>query len=829
MINITNDRQEMTHVLMMEDSNSRQTFVLQDANYSIGRDARNSIRIESKQVSRFHATLLKRNDVRKNTFSYWILDGDLQGNRSRNGVFINEIQCLVQELRHEDVIHLGPEVRIQYYIISSLDSLVLPSSSKTTHRQKTFEEKNQTMERDDKSTIILSISQKSEALMQEQNLEKLASFPELSPNPIIEIDWSGAITYLNPAASSKFPEITKTPDHPLLLGLIKNIKQENKDNKLFVREVKLNHQIFEQYIHYLSDQQLIRTYVFDFTKRKQLEAQLKESELRYKTVINQTKEAIFMADSFQHKILEANNAFSDLLGYSLDEIYSLNLTDIFALQPVDLQKEINNYLTMESNLTKTFNFYHKDKSLVSLECDINLLNYGDQQILCFSLRQDNLSFSGDYLEKGVFDLSTGLPNRRFFLEQLNTAIANNKRQEGILALILIEIEELKDFKITINSQLESSLLEDCSERLKDCIRAGDTLAKWDNNQFIVLLPSVKREKNLGKISTRILDSFAHPFVKEKRKILVKTNMAIGIYEKKVDSAEQLINNTKKALNQSKKKANSNFQFYNQKVQENIEKLTNLEKSLITALEKQEFFLHYQPQINLKNKEITAVEAFVRWQHPDSDYLLPSQFLELAEDTGLIIPIGKWILEEVCQKIQLWQENYSHSFVISLNISLQEFQHPNFVELIKNILQKTNLNPEFLELEITEKTLATDLDLSTQILKELNQIGVNICLDDFGRGTSGINYLKDFKFNTLKIDQSLIKNVVQDNQEIPIISALINLGDSFGIRVVAEGVETKEQLELLTSLGCEEFQGHLFSVPLKEEEIINFVSYPVFNF
>jgi len=374
-----NDLQPITHVLVLEDDSSRRTIILEEANYSIGRDPRNKIVLSSKKVSRFHATLLRRTDTKNRSFSYWLLDGDLQGNRSTNGIFINEKRCLVQELKHEDIVRFGFEVQSKYYVLNSVDDLALLQSgdfqkalesedSTGTHKapanaKKTVEKVNKQV---NKQTLVISEAnlESEKNNQQDSEIAKLASFPELSPNPIIELDWNGNITYLNPSAVNKFPQLKNNAEvnsHPLLLGLIENISTHGKNNKLFVREIQIKEQIFEQYIHYLSDKRLIRSYIFDFTKRKALESQLEESQQRYRAFISQTKEGVFLVDANTKKILEANNALADLLGYNLEEIYSLKLYDLIDLSTAVLDEQVDFILKSKKDKGVVREFSYRSK------------------------------------------------------------------------------------------------------------------------------------------------------------------------------------------------------------------------------------------------------------------------------------------------------------------------------------------------------------------------------------------------------------------------------------------------------------------------------------
>lgn len=822
--------QTINHVLVLEETNSRQTIVLEEANYSLGRDPRNSILIASKRVSRFHATLLRRTDARRNSFSYWILDGDLQGNRSSNGILINEKRCLVQELKHEDVIQLGYDVKISYYIMSNVSDLMLLKSE--DFEAKDSQKISKMGTKFNKSTLIISEPNVDKEEMNSPELQKLASFPELSPNPIIEVDWEGNITYLNPAANYKFRELQKTAiNHPLLVGLIKNAKNQSNKNKLFVREVKIGDQVFEQYIHYLADKKLIRSYIFDFTKRKQLEAQLRESEQRYRTVLNQTQEGIFLVDADNQKILEANNAFCDLLGYDLDEIYTFNLANIIRLDSIVLDQEIKNFLENKTNVIQEYTFCKNDKSLIKLESNIIGINYGDQKIICFTVREKNQVRSTQTLiqSEGLYDLLTGLPNRNLFMEQLSTAIANNQRNPKLLCIIFLELEELNENKQTDNYAKQALLLEGFAKRLRSSLRSGDTVARWEYNRFITLLPEVRTFKDIGKISGRILDALKPPFFLDKQKIYIKTSMGIVVSEEDGDNVEILLDNAEKALNESKLKRTNNYLFYNTKIHQEIERLLRLEKLLFNALERQEFLVYYQPQFNIKTKRITGLEAILRWQHSELGFIASEQFIPLAEETGLIVPISEWLLETICHQHKVWQKNNLGDFPITVNLSSQQFQQPNLVAFIKSILTEINLEPHFLELEINEKNLIENIDLASKVIPEINELGTRICLDNFGSGMCALGYLKQFNFQSFKIDKLLIKNLPDHTKDLAIVSALINLGHSFEIRTIAQGVETQEQLKLLSNLGCQEFQGNLFTEALDTQNIDNFLRNPKYNF
>jgi diguanylate cyclase (GGDEF)-like protein/PAS domain S-box-containing protein len=842
--------QSVNHVLVIEDENSRKTMILKDAEYSIGRDPRNKIALASKKISRFHATLLRRTDTKNKTFSYWLLDGDLQGNRSTNGIYINDKRCLVQELKHEDVIKLGYEVKLSYYITNSISDLMLLQSGdfqSSATPEKAFEssaEESMTKAHtfSDKETVIISEASLESLEHEQQNTDvtRLASFPELSPNPIIELDWEGKVIYLNPSARKKFPELqnaeVNSSESPLLVGLLKGIKNTNASNNLFVREIKVKNKVFEQYIHYLHEQKLIRSYIFDFTQRsKLLENQLEEGEQRYKAIINQAKNGIFLVDAVSNKILEANNAIGDLLGYDLQEIYSLMLPDLIIPDHWNyLQEQIKQLINQETEQIKQeFNYKHLNQSFVKLDSTINLINYGDQKILFFTVQSASSKVSQETVIQdsgpGLYDLETGLPNRELFIQQLNTAMANSHRNQGLLCIFFIELELQNNQSDTVNYNLKYNILQGFAKRLRASLRLGDTVARWQDNQFVALLPQISKIKDVGRVSERILQTLKPPFFLENKKIYTKTSIGVAVKEDEIYRAEILVNNAEQALQKSKESGSDNYKIFNPKTQKEIERLLRLEKLLENALNFEEFKLYYQPQINFKTKEITGIETLIRWQHPELGKITPIQFMPLAEETGLIVPIGEWIIKTACLQRKIWQKNGVIDKPISINISTQEFQQPNFVRMISDILKDTGLEAGLLELELREQTITADQNLTARTLSELNQLGVKICLDDFGSGLSPIGILKQFRFRTLKIDQNLIKNLCDNPSDLTILSSVVKICHNFNVRVVAEGVENREQLDLISSLDCQEIQGNILTELLSKDDVTNFLANPNLKF
>ncbi len=820
--NSISDLQQIRHLLIVESPKFKRAFSLEDASYSVGRHSDNSIVIPSPQVSRHHATFLRRTAPQKNSYSFWILDGNLQGHRSNNGIFINGKKSFAYELKHGDSIRFGAEVKASYYIISSsgfdpgIDFL---KSDKSPQKKSSLKFSKDQLQK----TLIISNPNLEESDRDE--LVRLASFPELSPHPIVEIDWEGKITYLNPAASLKFKDIYQAKlEHPLLADLL--TKSNNKQGNLFVREVKIGQEVFEQYVHYLSESQLIRSYIFNFTKRKQIEAALRESEERYRAVVRKTSEGIFLVDAATKRLLEANTAYCHLLGYTAEEILELTLYDLVARDHERVDRDLLQLSKEKCDGAGESLHRRKDGSLVDVEESISLICYGAKEIFCFVVRDiTERKRSEAMLQYQAFhDLLTGLPNRVLFNEQLSTALANAKRHQQLMAVMFLDLDRFKNINDTLGHATGDQLLQGFAERLRICLREGDTVARWGGDEFTVLLPEISSTQEAAKIGQRILDALKQPFHLQEQELHVSSSVGIAIYPQDGEDAEILLRNADSALYRTKEKGRNHYCFYTPTMTSKTSACLQLENHLYRALEQEEFLLHYQPQININTGKIEGMEALLRWQHPELGKVPPKNFIPLAEETNLIVPIGEWVLQSACIQNKAWQDAGLPPFRVAVNLSARQFQQPNLVSMVAQVLEKTGLEPHWLELEITETTIMQNVDFALQALRDLQQMGVHISMDDFGTGYSSLGYLKKFPFHTLKIDQSFVRELRDEPQDLAIISAVIALGRGLNLRVVAEGVETLQQLELLRRLQCSEMQGFWFSRPFRAEYAKKFLSY-----
>jgi diguanylate cyclase (GGDEF)-like protein/PAS domain S-box-containing protein len=420
--------------------------------------------------------------------------------------------------------------------------------------------------------------------------------------------------------------------------------------------------------------------------------------------------------------------------------------------------------------------------------------------------------------QALHDLLTDLPNRVLFNERLADALVQVSTSNEQLAVCFLDLDRFKTINETLGHAIGDQLLQSVSARLTQSLREGDIIARWGGDEFTILLPKIRDVKDAANIQERILAALKPVFDIENHHLHISASIGVALYPVHGEDAETLIKHADVALYGAKSQGRNKYQFYNSAINSQATELLVLENSLYHALERHEFTVHYQPQVNITTCEITKMEALLRWQHPQLGLISPAKFIPLAEDTGLIVPIGEWVLRTACSQTKYWQNKLAlPSLSIAVNLSARQFQQPNLVELIKQILIETQLAPECLEVEITESVTMQNIDLTIDILNQLNLMGVSISIDDFGTGYCSLSYLKNFPIHTLKIDRSFVRDLTTNTQNAAITTAIIALAHGLNLAVVAEGVETEEQRDVLQILKCELMQGHLFSRAVSAED------------
>lgn len=414
------------------------------------------------------------------------------------------------------------------------------------------------------------------------------------------------------------------------------------------------------------------------------------------------------------------------------------------------------------------------------------------------------------------DQLTGLANRLLFNERLSLALANAHQRGEMLAVVFLDLDGFKNINDTLGHAVGDQLLKSVAHRLMSCLTSGDTIARWGGDEFTLLLSHINSPEDATKICQQILLSLAKSFHCDDRELHIKASLGIAISPYDGEDAETLLKNADAAMYRAKQLGRNNYQLYTPSIGSKAFERMILENNLYKALELKEFLLHYQPKMDLATGTIVGMEALLRWQHPELGLIPPSQFIPLAEETGLICPIGEWVLRTACQQNRAWQLAGLPPMQIAVNLSARQFQQPSLVKTIVQILEETQLSPQYLELEITESIAVKDMEFTTSVLRQLRNQDIQISMDDFGTGYSSLSSLKHLPLDSLKIDRSFVRDLTRSVNDAAIIKVVVALGHGLNLKVVAEGVETLEQLKFLQSLNCDGAQGYLFSKPLSPQ-------------
>lgn len=422
--------------------------------------------------------------------------------------------------------------------------------------------------------------------------------------------------------------------------------------------------------------------------------------------------------------------------------------------------------------------------------------------------------------QATHDTLTQLPNRALLNDRLHQTILRAKRDYSNFSILFFDIDRFKLVNDSFNHQIGDHLLKEVAARLKHAIREGDTLARLGGDEFVAILQNLEGN-DAAKVASKLLNVFNAPFKIDQYEFLVTSSIGIAVYPQDAENCDELLRNADTAMYRSKENGGNQFQFYTKELGEQSLKRLKLENDLRKAIENKEFFLCYQPQFDLKTKKLMSAEALIRWKHPTRGEILPIHFIPLAEETGLIVPIGEWVLREVCRQNKQWQDEGLPKIRIAVNISTKQIKQLNLSRIVENILKETQLEPQYLEFEITENVMISNLE-STNVMRQLKELGVSFALDDFGSGYSSLNHLRIFPVDRLKIDQSFIRNINMNRGDEVIIQAIITLANNLKLDVLAEGVESKEQLDFLKSNQCDEIQGFYFSMPLIRKDFESFL-------
>jgi diguanylate cyclase (GGDEF)-like protein len=421
-----------------------------------------------------------------------------------------------------------------------------------------------------------------------------------------------------------------------------------------------------------------------------------------------------------------------------------------------------------------------------------------------------------------FDVLTGLPNRLLFKDRVEQAISQAKRNNAHLALLFSDLDHFKDINDTLGHQVGDQILVAVSKRLKSAVRDMDTPSRMGGDEFMLLLPTVDAS-GAARVANKLLESLANPYAIGQSEIVLTPSIGIAMYPEDGEDFETLYRHADAAMYSVKQHGRNSYHFFTQEMQSQTIRTVKIENALRHAIERDELYLHYQPQLNISGTRVVGLEALLRWQHPELGNISPAEFVPIAEKSGQIIKIGEWVLRTAVQQLKTLFDGGAARMIMAVNLSAVQFRHHDLPGVISQILEQAQLPPQYLELELTEGVTMDDPERAIHVMDDLHERGVCMSIDDFGTGYSSLNYLKKFKIYKLKIDQSFVRDITTDENDKAIVAAIILMSHSLGFQTIAEGVETAEQLAFLRECGCDEIQGYYFSKPLPAEQLVEFVN------
>lgn len=421
------------------------------------------------------------------------------------------------------------------------------------------------------------------------------------------------------------------------------------------------------------------------------------------------------------------------------------------------------------------------------------------------------------------DVLTDLPNRFLFTDRLRHAIELTKRQRQMLAVLFLDVDRFKHINDSLGHAVGDRLLQSVAQRLVACVRSADTVSRQGGDEFVILLPDVKRVEDAAAAADKILEATSLPHYVDKHELHVTASIGIVIYPEDGADDATLLKNADAAMYHAKESGRNNYQFFTPDMNVRAVERQQIESEMRLALKLGQFVLHYQPIVDLQHGAVVGVEVLVRWQHPQRGLLHPHSFMAVAEQCGFVVPMGRWVIREACRQAAIWRDSGSPAMRMAVNTSALELRTKGFVDGIRDCLRESSFPPDSLEIEITETFLLQDSKTTTEILGAIADMGVHLALDDFGTGYSSLSHLKRYPISTLKIDRSFIDELATDSSDASIVSAMISLGRSLHLRVVAEGVESPEQARLLQSQGCPEAQGYYFGRPVEAQKLTPFLA------
>jgi diguanylate cyclase (GGDEF)-like protein/PAS domain S-box-containing protein len=560
----------------------------------------------------------------------------------------------------------------------------------------------------------------------------------------------------------------------------------------------------------------------DITERKNAEEVIRQGEEKYRNILETIQEGYFEVD-LNGNFTFCNNSMSRLTGHSKEELLGMNHRQF---TNEETSKEVFQafsevYNTEEPSKGFDWQIIKKNgiegyiEASVTLQKDSSGNPTGFKGMIRDITERKRIEQQINYM--ATHDALTGLPNRLMFSQLLNHAIRSAQRHGKQLAVLFIDLDRFKAINDALGHEAGDRMLKEMARRFKRSLRAVDVVGRLGGDEFIILTEEVDELSQIANVAHKILATTIQPMSLQGEECRVTASIGISIYPGDGTDEQTLIKNADIAMYFAKEEGKNNYQFYSKDIQSLSKKRLSIETNLRRALERNELSLEYQAKLDFKTGMITGVEALLRWKNPSLGSITPTQFIPVAEETGLIVPIGRWVMKTACAQNVAWQREGLPPICMAVNLSLRQLMDENLLKDIKAALDESGMAPNLLELEITESMVMHNPDRLIELLTDIKKLGVRLAIDDFGTGYSSLAQLKNFPIDTLKVDRSFIRNLPQDSDNQAITQAIITMGNNLSLTVVAEGVETQEQKDFLRGLICDEMQGFYFSKPIAPDQ------------
>jgi diguanylate cyclase (GGDEF)-like protein/PAS domain S-box-containing protein len=553
---------------------------------------------------------------------------------------------------------------------------------------------------------------------------------------------------------------------------------------------------------------------------RRLNAHLEESEQRYRSLVELAPDAIWIHSG--GRITFCNPAALRLFGArSAEELMGAAAVERIAppFHPAAQEWGALDLLMVHERQRSTLQLVRLDGGLVDVEffgCAIRFHNEDAVMNVAHDI-SERLLHEKAIKHQATHDQLTGLPNRALFLDRLSHAIKRAERHKDTLAVVFVDLDKFKQINDTLGHAVGDVLLRSVASTLKSSVRDFDTVARLGGDEFVLLLDSPLGETMPALIAERIGQRLAEPVQLAGQDHVITGSMGISLYPNDGKQAEALLRQADIAMYRAKESGRNGFQFFTQEMQSRLDARVNLEQGLMRALQRGEFVLHYQPQVDIPSGRVIGMEALLRWESPELGLVPPMDFIPVAEESNLIVAIGAWVLDKACATLRAWRDADVPLVPVAVNVAASQFGSQDMEKVVRDVLERYQLAPGLLELELTESLSMDNPEGTIELMHRLKAIGVTMSIDDFGTGYSNLSYLKRFPVDKLKVDKSFTRGLTRDPEDFSIVTAVVRLAHSLGLRAIAEGVETAGQLELLAAEGCDEIQGYYFSRPLPERE------------